>query len=103
MFERVLNMPLCLTLHHFISVYTTAIYYCVKPKSYEYPGAIPDIFKREVGVLYVDHHGWPTKKILGLRWFEKAKITLETQAFGKIFKSTSSSFLQFLYKMKSCR
>ena len=27
--------------------------------------------------LYVGHHGWPTKKILELRWSKKAKITLE--------------------------
>ena len=26
------------------------------------------------GGLYVDRHGWPTKKILGFRWSKKAKI-----------------------------
>ena len=30
------------------------------------------------GALYVDHHGWPTKKISGFRWAKKAKTTLET-------------------------
>ena len=30
------------------------------------------------GTLYVDHHGWPTKKISGFRWAKKAKTTLET-------------------------
>ena len=28
--------------------------------------------------LYVSHHGWPTKKLLGFRWSKKAKTTLET-------------------------
>ena len=31
--------------------------------------------------LFVDHHGWPTKKSLGFRWSKKAKITLETTSF----------------------
>ena len=34
------------------------------------------------GALCADHHVWPTKKILGFRWSKKAKITLETTAFG---------------------
>ena len=29
------------------------------------------------GALYVGHHGWPTKKILGFRWSKKVKITPE--------------------------
>ena len=32
------------------------------------------------GGLYVDHHGWPLKKILGFRW-SKAEVTLETISF----------------------
>ena len=33
------------------------------------------------GVLYVGHHGWPAKKILGFRCSKKAEITLETTSF----------------------
>ena len=40
----------------------------------------PEILKGG-GALYVDHHDWPTKKILGLRWSKKARITLETISF----------------------
>ena len=56
-------------------------------------GADPEILKR--GALYVGHHGWPTKKILGFRWSKKAKITLETKAFGETFLSVFSNFLHF--------
>ena len=44
-----------------------------------YTGAYPEILKK--GVLYMGHHGWPTKKILGFRWSKKVKITLETITF----------------------
>ena len=54
-------------------------------------GADPEILKR--GVLYVGHHGWPTKKILGFKWSKKAKIMLETKAFGETFLSAFSNFL----------
>ena len=37
--------------------------------------------------LYVGHHRWPTKKILGFRWSRKAKRTLETKVFGETFLS----------------
>ena len=57
------------------------------------PGADPEILKR--GELYVGHHGWPSKKILGFRWSKKAKITLETKALGGIFLSVFSNFLHF--------
>ena len=56
-------------------------------------GADPEILKRRA--LYVDHHGWPTKKILGFRWSKKAKITLETKAFGETFLGVFSNFLHF--------
>ena len=49
------------------------------------------------GRLYVGHHGWPKKNILGFRWSEKAKITLETKAFGETFLSVFSNFLHFMY------
>ena len=43
-----------------------------------------------------DSEGWPTKKILGFRWSEKAKIMLETKAFGETFLSVFSIFLDFI-------
>ena len=49
----------------------------------------------KVGALYVGHHDWPTKKILGFRWSKKAKITLETNVFGETFPSVFSNFLLF--------
>ena len=56
------------------------------------------ILKRR-GALYVGHHSWSTKKILGFRLFERAKITIK---FGEIFLAVFSGFLQFLYTMKAC-
>ena len=49
-----------------------------KKESIGIPGADPEIFKREGGegggrALSVGYHGWPTKKILGLRWSKKGK------------------------------
>ena len=50
------------------------------------------------GALYVGHHGWPKKKILGFRWFKKAEITLETIIFWQnIFLSVFSIFLHFYW------
>ena len=44
-----------------------------------YSGADPEILK---GVaLYVGHHGWPKKNILGFRWSKKAKIMFKTITF----------------------
>ena len=45
------------------------------------------------GALYVGHHGWPKKKILSFKWSKKAKIILETKAFGEIFLSVFPNFL----------
>ena len=59
-------------------------------------GADPEIL-----ALYVGHHGWPTKKILGFRWSKKAKITLETKSFGEIFLSVFSNFYNESLPMKS--
>ena len=47
------------------------------------------------GAVYVGHHGWSTKKFLGFKWSEKAKITLETKAFDEIFLSVFPNFLHF--------
>ena len=33
------------------------------------------------GPLYVGNRGWSRKKILGLRWSKKIKLTLETISF----------------------
>ena len=48
-------------------------------------GADPEILKRGRGggALYVDHHDYPTEKILGSRWFKKDEITLETVSFSQ--------------------
>ena len=49
------------------------------------------IFWKKV-VLYVGHHGWSTKKILGFRWSKKAKITFWTISF---WQNTSTSIFKF--------
>ena len=38
---------------------------------------------RQEGALYVGHHSWPTKKILGFEWSKKANVTLETITFWR--------------------
>ena len=53
------------------------------------------ILRQTKRVLYVGHHGWSTKKILGFRRSKKAKITFETKAFGEKFISVFSNFLHF--------
>ena len=42
-------------------------------------GTDPEILKKRA--LYVAHHGWPGKKIIGFRWSKKAKITLKSISF----------------------
>ena len=64
-------------------------------------GADPEILKR--GALYVSHHGWPTKKVLGFRWPKKAKITLETISFWQNIYISILKFSPFLYSMKAFR
>ena len=64
------------------------------------------ILKR--GALYVGHHGWLTKKILGLRWFEKVKITLGTISFWRnisigIFRFSPVFIYNKSLPMKSCQ
>ena len=53
--------------------------------------------------LYVGHHGWPTKKILALRWFKKAKLTLETISFWQNISISIFKFSPFLHTMKACQ
>ena len=58
------------------------------------------------GALYVNHHGWPTKKIVGFRWSKKAKITLETmtpwQNISIIFFNFSPMRKETLRKAELC-
>ena len=46
--------------------------------------------------LYVGHHGWPAKKILGYRWSKKAKITLKTISVWQNIFISIFKFSQFL-------
>ena len=52
--------------------------------------------------LYVGHHSWPPKKILGFRWSKKAKITLET-SFGQNISTWIFKFSPYLYTVKACQ
>ena len=52
-------------------------------------GRIQRFWKRVV--LYVGHHGWPAKKILGFRWSKKAEIALESISF---WQNISISFFK---------
>ena len=51
--------------------------------------------------LYVGHHGWPTKKILGFRWSKMAKITLETINFWRNIYISIFKFSPFWHIMKA--
>ena len=51
--------------------------------------------------LYVGHHGWPTKKILGFRWSKKAKITLEIISFWQNISISIFKFSLFLCAIKA--
>ena len=51
--------------------------------------------------LHVGHHGWPTKKSLGFRWFKKTKKTLETISFRQNIFISIFKFSQFLYTIKA--
>ena len=53
--------------------------------------------------LYIGQHGWCTKKILGFRWSEKAKIMLETISFQQNISISIFKFSSFFYKMKACQ
>ena len=51
-------------------------------------------------MLYVGHHGWPTKKILDFRWSKKAletKIALETISFWQNISISIFKFSPLLY------
>ena len=53
--------------------------------------------------LYVGHHGWPAKKIVGFRWPKKSEITLETISFWQNISISIFKFSPFLsIKYLSC-
>ena len=54
-------------------------------------------------VLYVSHNVWPTKKILGFWWSNKAEITLGTIRFWQNISISIIKFSPFLYTMKACQ
>ena len=67
--------------------------------------ADPEVLKGE-GALYVGHHGWPRKKILGFRWSKRDKITLEATFFWqKCFYQYFPIFSIFvnIYTMNACQ
>ena len=67
----------------------------LQSKDREYSsGADPEILKK--GALYVDHHGWPAKKILDFRWSKKAEVTLETISFWQNISISVFKFSPFL-------
>ena len=57
----------------------------------------------KVVALYIGPHGSRTKKILGFRWSEKAKITLETISFWQNISINIFKFSSFLYTLKVCQ
>ena len=63
--------------------------------TYPSQGRIQTFWK--AGVLYVSHHGWLMKKILGFRWSKKAKITLETKFLAQYFCQYFQIFSIFIY------
>ena len=54
-------------------------------------------------VLFVDHYGWPKKKILDFWWSKKAEIMLETISFWEDISISIFKFSPFLYTMKACQ
>ena len=66
------------------------------------PVTAGDRFWQEV-LLYVGHHGWPTKKILCFWWSKKTKTTLQTIRFWQSISIRIFKFSPFLYTMKACQ
>ena len=64
-------------------------------------GADPGILKKG-GAFYVGHYVWPTQKIIGYRWSQKPKITLETISFLRSISISIFKSSPFLYIMKGC-
>ena len=63
--------------------------FCFKDRKLPHSGADPEILKRKGG-----------GGILGFSWSKKAKITLETEAFGETFLLVFSNFLHFYIQWK---
>ena len=61
----------------------------------------PETLKK--GTLYVGHHSWPRKKILGFGWSKKAKMRLEIINFWRNISFSIFKFSPFLYIMKACQ
>ena len=58
--------------------------------------ADPEILKE--AVLYVGHHGWPTKKILGFTWSKNSQNNVRNYKFlGKYFYQHFQIFSIFIY------
>ena len=60
-------------------------------------------FWKGVGLLYIGHHDWPMKNILGFGWSKKAKITLETIRFWQNVSISTFKFSPPLYAIKACQ
>ena len=58
-------------------------------------GVDPEILEKGAA-LYVSHHGWSGKKILGFSWPKKAEITLETIGFWQNISISIFKFSPFL-------
>ena len=54
-------------------------------------------------VLYIGHHGFPKKRILGFRPSKKAKTTSGTISFWQNISISIFKFSPFLYTMKACQ
>ena len=65
------------------------------------PGTDPEILGRSMffsrGTLYVGHHYWKKKKMLGFRWSKKVKITLETISFWRNISFSIFNLSIFIY------
>ena len=55
----------------------------------------------EKGALYVGHHSWLRKEILGFRWSKKTNITLETKSFWQKISTSIFSITNESLPMKS--
>ena len=86
----------------YIYISYPSIYLSIYPSIYlSIQGQIQRFWKGVV--LYVGHHGWLMKKILGLRWSKKTKITLEIITFWQKISISVFKLSPFLCTMKACQ
>ena len=71
-----------------------SFYLCSPQEAMSLQGQIQRFWKG--WALYVGHHGWPAKNILGFRWSKKAEITLETISFWQNISISIFKFSPFL-------